>query len=125
MNIKKIISLYENSDKKERVFEEMGIKKTTFHDIINGKTNTSVQNIEKIAKYFGVPIGYFFDEENGNNQSVIGNSNSNFQQGEHINDIRTFANVITETRKDYQKIIETKDEQIKQLIEIINKLSTK
>ena len=58
------------------------------------------------------------DSNNASNNYI---SNGNFQQGKYINDIKVFVSAIENISKDYQKIIETKDEQIKQLINILEK----
>ena len=128
MNSKKIKDLYENEPQRSEIHKKIGISSSTLFYIMNGNGNPTIDNLEKIAKYFGKPISYFFDEENCKNtinQSVIENTNGNFQQGEYINDVRSFTTVITEIRKDYQETIKKQQEQIDKLIEVINKLSSK
>jgi len=63
MNVEKIKEFYENTANKGAFFEKIGIPKQTFVDIITEKSNPRVITLEKIAKYFGKNVGYFFDEE--------------------------------------------------------------
>jgi len=62
MNVEKIKKLYESLASKLDNFEKIGIKRQTFYDILTQKTQTKVDNLEKIAVYFNKPVGYFFDE---------------------------------------------------------------
>jgi len=116
--------------------EKCGILPDTISNIKRGKQGISKRVMLRVLKSFpSVNKQWLLDGEepmlkNSVNKSIIENSNGNFQQGQHINDIKTFEVTITELQKGFQKIIETKDEQIKekdeqikQLIEIIkNKL---
>ena len=45
-----------------RVSQETGITKSTFSDWKSGRSNPKIEKIKKIADYFGVPIGYFYEE---------------------------------------------------------------
>jgi len=62
MNYEKIKKLYESSGKKQDFFEKIDIKQSTFYDILAKRNQIRVENLEKIAKYFDKPVGYFFDE---------------------------------------------------------------
>ena len=46
-----------------RVSVETGITASTFTDWKNGRSSPGVEKLNKIAKYFGVPIEYFLEEE--------------------------------------------------------------
>lgn len=45
-----------------RVSQETGITKSTFSDWKSGRSNPKIEKIKKLADYFGVPIGYFYEE---------------------------------------------------------------
>lgn len=46
-----------------RVHKETGVAQSTLSDWKNGKSVPSVENLKRIARYFGVTIGYLADEE--------------------------------------------------------------
>ena len=62
MNNEKIKELYYKEAEKSKVPEKIGISRSNFDGIMNGIISPNVQTLEKIAKYFGKSIGYFFDE---------------------------------------------------------------
>ena len=47
-----------------RVHKETGISTATLSDWKNGKSQPKRDKIEKICEYFGVPLTYFYGEEN-------------------------------------------------------------
>lgn len=61
MNTDKLRKLYEASTDKYGDARKMGTSYQAIINIING-TDPKVSTLEKIAKYYGVPVGYFFDE---------------------------------------------------------------
>lgn len=50
------------------VAREANITKSTFTDWKNGRSNPGVEKLQKIADYFGVPITYFTDVEESEQQ---------------------------------------------------------
>ena len=56
-----------------RVAKDTGIHQAMFCDWKSGKSSPKTENLVKIAKYFGVPIGYFFgyEDENTNKYGYI------------------------------------------------------
>ncbi len=70
MNTKKIKDLLEKHGKKYAAAEEMGVKYMSLQNIINGKSSPTAKTLEKIARYFGVPVGYFFDEVDADGQPM-------------------------------------------------------
>lgn len=61
MNINKIRELFENSENKYTDAEKIGITYEAMRRILNGG-DLKVSTLEKIAKFYEKPIGYFFDE---------------------------------------------------------------
>ena len=49
-----------------RVAKDTGIPQTTFCDWKAGRSNPKTEKLERIANYFGVSIGYFFEYEDEN-----------------------------------------------------------
>lgn len=50
-----------------RVSIETGITKSTFTDWKNGRSKPKVEKLFMLAKYFGVPVEYFLEQEEGGN----------------------------------------------------------
>ena len=123
MNTEKIKELYKKEPKRSEIHKRIGMSSSTLFDIMNGNGNPTIDNIEKVAKYFGVPVGYFFDEEQkiitteaDNNSGLIniGGNNNVFNP----NNISYLQQVIQE--KDER--IKEKDERILELKEVIQDL---
>ena len=122
----------------ERILQLIDFKKITKYKFckdlgfstafLDKQREISTDKYSKILEYFpDVSPDWLLNgrgemlKESRNNASNNNVSNGNFQQGEHINDIKTVISAITDIQKDYQKIIDTKDRQIKQLLTIIEK----
>jgi len=97
----------------KRLSEDIGISETGLQYILNNNT-TSAENLYKIAKYFNVPVGYFFDEielapiQNGN---IFQNSNGNIitqTMGEQ-KCMQELDKTKKELNEAYKKIIELQD----------------
>lgn len=69
MNIKKIKKLYDSSTDKYGDAEKIGITYEAMRKILAG-SDPKVSTIEKIARFYGVPVGYFFDEAEADGRSV-------------------------------------------------------
>lgn len=63
MNKEKLINLYSACQDKYGAAEKMGTTYQTLYNIIYKDSDFKVSLLEKIAKYFKVPVGFFFDEE--------------------------------------------------------------
>lgn len=61
MNIEKLRKLFEATKDKHGEARKMGVAYQTIQNILNG-ADPKVSTIESIARYYGVPVGYFFDE---------------------------------------------------------------
>lgn len=61
MNTDRLRKLYETSTNKHDAAKKMGVSFETLQRMLEGK-DCMVSTLEKIAKYYNVPIGYFFDE---------------------------------------------------------------
>jgi transcriptional regulator with XRE-family HTH domain len=49
--------------RKTELSKFLGVARNTLDDYLSEKTYMTTDKVEKIAKYFKVPVGYFFDEE--------------------------------------------------------------
>ena len=54
---------------------EIGVTEQTVHNWFQNRTKISIDQLEKIASYFEVPVSYFFDESGSNINSVVNNGN--------------------------------------------------
>lgn len=68
MNIEKLRKLFEASTDKYGDAKKMGTSYQNIQKILAG-ADIKVSTLEGIAKFYGVPVGYFFDEANAEGQS--------------------------------------------------------
>ena len=61
MNTNKLSKLFESSKDKYGDAKKMGATYQSITNIING-SDPHVSTLERIAKFYNVPVGYFFDE---------------------------------------------------------------
>jgi len=61
MNTKKLAELFGSSKDKYGDARKMGVSYQSILNIIYG-SDVKVSTLEKIARYYHVPVGYFFDE---------------------------------------------------------------
>ena len=61
MNTEKLRKLFEASTDKYGDARKMGMTYQSILNILNG-ADPKVSSVEKIAKFYSVPVGYFFDE---------------------------------------------------------------
>ena len=57
--------LDKNNKTSYQVAKETGISQTAFSNWKSERCEPSLDSLKKLAKYFGVPIEYFLDEEKG------------------------------------------------------------
>lgn len=69
MNKEKLRKLFEQSTNKHADARKIGISYETMMKILDGR-DLKVSTLEKIAKYYDVPIGYFFDEADADGWSA-------------------------------------------------------
>ena len=69
MNTKRLEKLFEKCADKRKEARKMGTTYQTILNIING-ADVRVSTLEGIAKYFNVPIGYFFDEASADGRAA-------------------------------------------------------
>lgn len=62
MNIERLKALWERSTDKYVDAEKIGTTYQTMYNIIYKRRPFKVDLLEKIAKFYHVPVGYFFDE---------------------------------------------------------------
>lgn len=72
MNIEKLKSLFENSTDKYKVAKEIGTTYQSLYNLIYKGSICKVDLLEKIANYYNVPVGYFFDEVSLTNVTANG-----------------------------------------------------
>lgn len=63
MNIDKLKKLFESSDDKYADSQKIGTTYQTMYNIIYKGSMCKVDLLQKIASFYKVPVGYFFDEE--------------------------------------------------------------
>ncbi len=71
--IKKLVKLKKLTYKE--FANEIGVTEQTVHNWFQNRTKISIDQLEKIASYFEVPVSYFFDESGSNINSVVNNGN--------------------------------------------------
>lgn len=62
MNVEKLKELFEKSGDKYRDAKHIGTTYQTLYNLIYKGSNCKVDLLEKIAAFYKVPVGYFFDE---------------------------------------------------------------
>jgi len=62
MNYEKLIDLLNDGETITMKAKITGLSRAYFYQILNRRCNITVSNLEKIASYFAVRMGYFFDE---------------------------------------------------------------
>lgn len=62
MNTEKLRLLFEQSTDKYGDAKKMGTTYQTMMNAISKGVDLRVSTLEKIARFYGVPVGYFFDE---------------------------------------------------------------
>jgi len=68
INTKRLSALFETPDKRTEA-RKMGLTYQAIQNIING-SDPRISTIEAIAKYYNVPVGYFFDEAEADGRSA-------------------------------------------------------
>lgn len=113
MNKEKLRNLFEGCKDKKAISKEFGMTYQSMYNLIyKDDTSCKVDSLERIARYFGTTVGYFFDEELLVDFNKEGQESSNCQ-------------ALSEEIKKQSLIIQQKDIQINKLLEIIKSLSAK
>lgn len=73
MNIDKLKSLFEKSEDKYADAQKIGTTYQTMYNIIYKGSVCKVDLLQKIAAFYKVPVGYFFDEEMDNSNEELTN----------------------------------------------------
>lgn len=89
--------------------ERIHLTKQTLHYNMNGKTKFSIENLDKIAKFFEVPISHFFEESDQNPKINI------------VKEKAAEYSTISDQLKMKDDQIKAKDDQIKFLQHLIDK----
>ena len=69
MNTDKLKALFEKSDDKYSDSQKIGTTYQTMYNIIYKGSVCKVDLLQKIAAFYKVPVGYFFDEESMSTQN--------------------------------------------------------
>lgn len=81
MNIDKLKKLFEDSDDKYADSQKIGTTYQTMYNIIYKGSMCKVDLLQKIASFYKVPVGYFFDEEQKHtNEDVTSKLNVAYQE---------------------------------------------
>jgi DNA-binding helix-turn-helix protein len=141
MNIEKLKSLFENSTDKYKVAKEIGTTYQSLYNLIYKGSICKVDLLEKIANYYNVPVGYFFDEvsltnvtangvhaiatagdvtlgaNSANENNITTQNNYGYSlSGEHKDNVTT----LTETVATLTKELETSQQQKSDLIGVVS-----
>lgn len=142
MNIEKLRALFEKSTDKYGNAKEMGTTYQTLYNLIYKGSICKVDLLEKIAAFYRVPVGYFFDEVTLTqitalgDQSIATNSGDvtvgtqNKRDGDHIDtqnncgcqneeDRQDTVKTLTDTVATLTRELETSLQQKSSLIEIV------
>lgn len=142
MNVEKLRVLFEKSTDKYADAKEMGTTYQTLYNLIYRGSICKVDLLEKIAAFYRVPVGYFFDEVTltqitvSGDQSIATNSGDvtvgtqNKGDGDHIGTQNNYAyqskedkqdtiTTLTETVATLTRELETSQQQKSSLIEIV------
>lgn len=77
MNKEKLKNLFEQCTDKQRAAKECGMTYQSMYNLLYKENTTcKVESIERIAKFFGKKVGYFFDEDDENQSVVASGDNS-------------------------------------------------
>ena len=141
MNIEKLRVLFEKSTDKYGDAKEMGTTYQTLYNLIYKGSICKVDLLEKIAAFYRVPVGYFFDEVTltqitaSGDQSIATNSGDvtfggqndnnghigvqNNYGGTNTHDKKDNVTTLTETVSTLTRELETSQQQKSHLIEVV------
>ena len=81
MNTEKLKVLFEKSDDKYADSQKIGTTYQTMYNIIYKGSVCKVDLLQKIASFYKVPVGYFFDEEPiSSNEDITNKINIAYQE---------------------------------------------
>lgn len=81
MNTEKLKVLFETSDDKYADSQKIGTTYQTMYNIIYKGSVCKVDLLQKIASFYKVPVGYFFDEEPiSSNEDITNELNIAYQE---------------------------------------------
>ena len=124
MNIEKLKTLFENSNDKYKVAKKIGTTYQSLYNLIYKGSICKVDLLEKIASYYKVPVGYFFDEVSLTNVTANG-----VHSIATAGDVVTFGTnnasennitTLTETVATLTRELETSQEQKSNLISVVS-----
>ena len=146
MNIEKLRDLFEKSPDKYGDAKKMNTTYQTMYNLIYKGSICKVDLLERIAAFYNVPVGYFFDEvlisvTASGTQSIVTNSGNvsvrSRTDGDNIGtknkygetcangELSPIVATLTESVVTLTRELETSQEQKSKLIEIIDKLTNK
>ena len=105
MNKGKLKQLFEKCVDKQRVAKECGMSYQSVYNLLYKENTTcKVESLERIAKYFGKKVGYFFDEDDESQNAIasgVAAIQSTVSQGDSV--------VLQERVKLLEKLLDEKD----------------
>lgn len=104
MNVEKLKNLYSACRDKYAAAKEMGTTYQTLYNIIYKGSVCKVDLLQQIAKYFNVPVSYFFDEE-----EEIKMENETVQDGKQV-PYYIYKDIMSERDKYRDRCIELEKE---------------
>lgn len=128
MNTEKLKVLFEKSDDKYADSQKIGTTYQTMYNIIYKGSVCKVDLLQKIASFYKVPVGYFFDEEPiSSNEDITNELNIAYQE---INKLKKEIELLRLGKRGSTKVVVEldvdDDESIKmglkdKVIQILNK----
>jgi hypothetical protein len=99
MNVDRLRELFEKSNDRYVDAKNIGTSYQTMYNIIYKGSMCKVDLLKRIADYYKVPVGYFFDEDaqliSGNQSVLVGRDNNG---GIDVNSKRELDNALSEVK---------------------------
>jgi transcriptional regulator with XRE-family HTH domain len=123
MNLNKLINLYKSQRiTQEELASKIGMSKTALNAIILGKSDPQLTTVEKIAKALGVPVSYFFDEEESTGPEIKQSAQGkNISQQVKLNDCESRVKILQAELDGLRRELAAKDK----IIELLEKQNYK
>lgn len=103
MNTEKLKVLFEKSDDKYADSQKIGTTYQTMYNIIYKGSVCKVDLLQKIASFYKVPVGYFFDEEPiSSNEDITNELNIAYQE---INKLKKEIELLRLGKRGFTKVV--------------------
>ena len=109
LNVRKIEQAMSDAKiTKAQLYSRTKIARTTLDAVLNG-SDAKISTIETIANALGVPVSYFFDDQQANGNSSVAAINSDVTVGQNV--------LLEEKVKHLEELLAEKERLIKVLME--------